>query len=85
MIELARRNGRPLRIGHRGAAALAPETSPTIIGIIPPRKKLMVFRSCRKDLDTYCTGVEYGDGRCLESNKASLSPDCQGALAKLAQ
>ena len=27
MIELARRNGRPLRIGHRGAAALAPENS----------------------------------------------------------
>ena len=70
------------------AAALAHETSPTIIGIIPPRKKLMVFRSCRKDLDAYCAGVEYGDGRqlrCLESNKASLSPDCQGALAKLAQ
>jgi len=68
------------------AAALAPETSPTIIGIIPPRKKLMVLRSCRKDLDAYCAGVEYGDGRqlrCLESNKASLSPDCQGALAKL--
>jgi len=58
------------------------------MGIIPPRKKLMVFRSCRKDLDAYCAGVEYGDGRqlrCLESNKASLSPDCQGALAKLAQ
>ena len=49
-------------------------------------RKLMVFRSCRKDLDAYCAGVEYGDGRqlrCLESNKASLSPDCQGALAKL--
>jgi glycerophosphoryl diester phosphodiesterase len=27
VIELARRNGRPLRIGHRGAAALAPENS----------------------------------------------------------
>ena len=27
MIELARRNGRPLRIGHRGAGALAPENS----------------------------------------------------------
>ena len=27
MIELARREGRPLRIGHRGAAALAPENS----------------------------------------------------------
>ncbi len=27
MIELARRGGRPLRIGHRGAAALAPENT----------------------------------------------------------
>jgi glycerophosphoryl diester phosphodiesterase len=27
VIELARRNGRPLRIGHRGAGALAPENS----------------------------------------------------------
>jgi glycerophosphoryl diester phosphodiesterase len=27
VIELARRDGRPLRIGHRGAAALAPENS----------------------------------------------------------
>jgi len=27
VIELERRNGRPLRIGHRGAAALAPENT----------------------------------------------------------
>jgi len=33
VIELARRNGRPLRIGHRGAAALAPENSLEAIGL----------------------------------------------------
>ena len=33
MIELARRQGRPLRIGHRGAAALAPENSLEAIGL----------------------------------------------------
>jgi glycerophosphoryl diester phosphodiesterase len=33
VIELARRNGRPLRIGHRGAAALAPENSLESIGL----------------------------------------------------
>ena len=33
MIELARRDGRPLRIGHRGAAALAPENSLEAIGL----------------------------------------------------
>ena len=27
MIDLRRRQGRPLRIGHRGAAALAPENT----------------------------------------------------------
>ena len=59
-----------------------------IVGVIPPRKKLMVFKNCRKDLDAYCPGVSYGEGRqlqCLFSNKASLSPDCQGALARLIQ
>jgi Cysteine rich repeat len=59
---------------------------PVIIGVIPPRKKLMIVKNCRKDLDAYCAGVDYGEGRqlhCLLSNKASLSPGCQGALAKL--
>jgi hypothetical protein len=64
--------------------AAADET--TIIGFIPPRKKLMILKNCRQDLDTHCAGVDYGDGRqlqCLFSHKASLTPDCQGALAKL--
>jgi hypothetical protein len=64
----------------KGAAA-AP-----IIGFIPPRKKLMVLRNCRQDLDTYCGDVSYGEGRqlhCLLENQTSLSSDCQGALAKL--
>jgi outer membrane biosynthesis protein TonB len=55
------------------AAAPAPETSPTIIGIIAAAQKIDGLS-------------QLGDGRqlrCLESNKASLSPDCQGALAKL--
>jgi glycerophosphoryl diester phosphodiesterase len=33
VIELARRDGQPLRIGHRGAAALAPENSLEAIGL----------------------------------------------------
>ena len=33
MIELSRRDGRPLRIGHRGAAALAPENSLEAVGL----------------------------------------------------
>jgi hypothetical protein len=71
------------------SAAPAPETAaPAIIGFIPPRKKLMVQRHCRRDLETYCAGVEFGDGRllrCLLQNKDSLTADCQGALAKLAR
>jgi hypothetical protein len=53
-----------------------------------PRGGTEAFQCLKKNLAAYCAGVEYGDGRqlrCLESNKASLSPDCQGALAKLAQ
>jgi glycerophosphoryl diester phosphodiesterase len=33
VIELSRRDGRPLRIGHRGAAALAPENSLEAVGL----------------------------------------------------
>jgi hypothetical protein len=69
------------------APATSEETQP-IIGFIPPRKKLMILRNCRQDLDTLCPDVSYGEGRqlrCLVSNRASLSPDCQGALAKLAR
>jgi hypothetical protein len=74
------------------AAAAKPPAPPTaseetpIIGFIPPRKKLMVFKNCRQDIDTHCPDVSYGEGRqlrCLLNNKASLSADCQGALAKL--
>ncbi len=70
------------------AAPAAPEASPPIIGFIPPRKKLMVLRDCRQDLETYCADVERGEGRnlrCLFSHKAALTPDCQDTLAKLSQ
>jgi hypothetical protein len=67
-------------------APAASESPPVVIGFIPPRKKLVILKNCRQDLDAHCAGVDYGDGRqlqCLFSNKASLTPDCQGALAKL--
>jgi len=70
------------------AAAVEPEAAQPIIGFIPPRKKLMVQRNCRQDLQTYCADVDLGDGRilrCLLENKASLTADCQGALARLSQ
>ena len=74
------------------AAAAKPPAPPTaseetpIIGFIPPRKKLMILKNCRQDIDTHCPDVSYGEGRqlsCLVSHKASLSADCPGALAKL--
>jgi len=69
-------------------AAAAPETMPPIVGFIPPRKKLMVNRGCKDELNTYCAGVDFGEGRllrCLWSNKPSLSAQCQAALDKLTQ
>src|SRR5680860_1206682 len=70
------------------AAPAEPEAAPPIIGFLPPRKKLMVLRDCRQDLETYCADVERGEGRnlrCLFSHKASLTPVCQGTLGKLTQ
>lgn len=72
--------------GASHAAAPTSEELPAIIGVIPPRKKLMVWRNCRADLETHCADVTYGEGRqlqCLLGKKASLMPDCQAALAKL--
>jgi Cysteine rich repeat len=65
-------------------AAVPPVSIPQ--GFIPPRKKLMVFRNCHQDLETYCADVPFGEGRqlsCLESNLATLTSDCRDALAKL--
>ena len=67
------------------AAAPAPETSPTIIGIIPPRKKIMLARSCHDDFRAYCPNVDVG-GRaitCLSENISKLTPGCRDALVKL--
>jgi len=68
------------------APSAATEDAPAIIGFIPPRKKLMVQRHCRQELETYCADIDVGQGRvlrCLFSHKSALTPDCQGALAKL--
>jgi len=70
------------------APAAAPAEAPPIIGFLPPRKKIMVLRNCHQDLETYCADVPFGEGhnlRCLFSNRPKLTPDCQGALARLTQ
>ncbi|MCJ7787484.1 MAG: cysteine rich repeat-containing protein [Methyloceanibacter sp.] len=82
----------PATVEEPAAAAAKPAAPPTaseettIIGFIPPRKKLMILRNCRQDIETHCPDVSYGEGRqlsCLVSHKESLSADCQAALAKL--
>lgn len=46
------------------AAAAKPAVPPTaseettIIGFIPPRKKLMILRNCRQDIETHCPDVK---------------------------
>jgi hypothetical protein len=68
------------------ATAAAPAETPPIIGFLPPRMKLMVLRNCHHDLEAYCADVPFGEGRnlrCLFGHKAALTPDCQGALARL--
>jgi hypothetical protein len=68
------------------AAPAATGSAPPGVGFIPPRKKFMLARACRSDFNAHCPGVDLGQGRavaCLEANKASLTPDCREALAKI--
>jgi Cysteine rich repeat len=70
------------------AAPAEPAALPPIIGFIPPRMKLMLFRNCRDDISAHCSDVRVGGDReirCLESNLAALTPDCRGALARLSR
>jgi len=68
--------------------AAAPSAVPPALGFIPPRKKLMLARSCRDDFRAYCPGVDVGAGRaitCLSENISKLTPVCRDTLAKLAR
>ncbi len=70
----------PVTPASTGSAA------PPDVGFIPPRKKVMLARACRSDFNAHCPGVDLGEGRavaCLEANKATLTPDCREALAKI--
>lgn len=52
------------------------------------QKALAVARACRADLNTYCDGVERGDGRiaaCLRDNAEKLSSPCRSALGAIRQ
>jgi hypothetical protein len=62
-------------------AAVSPQ-----LGFIPPRKKIMLARSCRDDFRAYCRGVDVGRAiTCLSENIANLTPVCRDTLAKLAR
>ncbi len=90
-------SGTPSSAAAQGAAGAASEAAPVTsaatgsaaapgVGFIAPRKKFMLARACRSDFNAHCPGVDLGQGRavaCLEANKASLTPDCREALAKI--
>jgi hypothetical protein len=44
-------------------------------------------RSCRRDVDRFCPGVDPGGGRvlgCLRQHQSELSPPCQGEMNRIA-
>ena len=46
-----------------------------------------VFKSCEKDIKTYCSKVEPGDGRllaCLYAHENKISDSCDGAIGDAA-
>jgi hypothetical protein len=73
----------PSPSGAPAAAAVPAPTGPAVT----PREKLLLLRTaCGGDFRNFCPGVPLGGGRaieCREAKAASLSPNCQSALASL--
>ena len=49
----------------------------------PPPPGPGVLAACRQDLDTFCPGIQPGEGRiaaCLKANHRALSPGCKEAI-----
>jgi hypothetical protein len=68
------------------ATAAVPPATTAPLGFIPPRKKLILLRTCNAELKSFCADVSYGGGRaitCLQENEAALTPECRQALAKV--
>lgn len=83
--------GKPTGSAVAAPAASAPPVAtpapPPVVRVVTPREVLVLLRTaCADDFRTYCPGVGLGGGRvigCLEAKAASLSPNCQSALAAL--
>ena len=75
--------------GAAPEAAAPPAVAP--LGPIPPmrpRMALQVLSFCGPEQRTLCGNVPPGGGRiieCLAANYARLSPECYGALARVAR
>jgi hypothetical protein len=44
-----------------------------------------VQKACQDDILAFCAGIKPGGGRiaqCLKANKAKLSPQCEGSIAR---
>ena len=67
------------------AMAAAPPAAAPMPIIMRPRLELLVMRTCRFDVPTFCGDVPPGGGRvigCLMQNEAQVSPLCRQALAE---
>jgi len=58
------KSGSPAKSAKKTASTTAKAAAPSAVapalGFIPPRKKLMLARSCRDDFRVYCPGVDVG-------------------------
>ena len=85
--------------GAPAAASAAPASAPAAgapaavaplgrVPPMPPREALGILAMCRADHESLCGGVPLGGGRildCLAEHSQQLSPQCYGALSRVAR
>lgn len=73
---------------QKNRASLAPACGARIDASREKAKALIeeFGRSCRRDVDLFCPGVDPGGGRvlgCLHQHQLELSPPCQGEIVRI--
>jgi hypothetical protein len=67
------------------AAAMALASAPAFAQQQPQAQESGVLQACGADIQTFCSGVQPGEGRiahCLRPHLRQLSPECKGQVVE---